>query len=255
MAKETVKVMVEGGKATAAPPLGPALGPLGINIGLVVSEINKKTATFKGMQVPVNVTVETDTKEFTITVGTPPASQLILKEAGVQKGSGSPKAEKVADLRIEQIIKIAKMKEDAMLGKTLKEKIKEVIGTCQSMGILVQGVPAHDAIAMVGQGTFDVEIKEEKTELTQEELAQLQEEKRKLAAEIERRRVEFEARAKAILEEMKEKPRGQIKTKMVEAGVPQKIIDELLPVEAKADEKGGAAAAAGGKAAAPAKKA
>jgi len=90
MAKQVVETMVEGGKATAAPPLGPALGPTGVNIGLVVAEINKKTADMKGMQVPVKVTVDTATKSFDIEIGTPPASALIKKEAGIEKGSGKP---------------------------------------------------------------------------------------------------------------------------------------------------------------------
>src|SRR3990167_1724169 len=111
MPMQAVDVMVEGGKATAAPPLGPALGPLGVNIGQVISKINEKTAAFKGMQVPVKVEVETESKEFTISVGTPPTSALIKKEAGVEKGSGNPLAERIADLRIEQIIKVAKMKQ------------------------------------------------------------------------------------------------------------------------------------------------
>ena len=86
MATQSVDALVEGGKASAAPPLGPALGPLGVNIGQVVAEINKKTASFQGMQVPVKVNVDTDTKEFNITVGTPPASALIKKEANLKSG-------------------------------------------------------------------------------------------------------------------------------------------------------------------------
>ena len=82
---QTVDALVEGGKASAAPPLGPALGPLGVNIGQVVAEINKKTADFKGMQVPVKVIIDTDTKEFEIKIGTPPAAELIKQEAGIKK--------------------------------------------------------------------------------------------------------------------------------------------------------------------------
>ena len=184
MATETVEVLIEGGKATAAPPLGPAMGPLGINIGEVVDNINKKTSAFKGMQVPVKVIVNTDTKEYEIEIGTPPASSLIKKEAGVEKGASNPKTDKVADLKIEQIIKIAKMKETSLLGKTLKEKVKEIIGTCNSAGILVEGVPAFETIKLVNEGKFDKEIKEEKTELTAEELKELGEEKEKCSGEI-----------------------------------------------------------------------
>ena len=124
MATNSVEVLIEGGKATAAPPLGPALGPLGVNIGQVVADINKKTADFKGMQVPVKVTVNSETRAHTITVGTPPASALIKKESKIEKGSGKPDKELVGDLKIEQIIKIAKMKEDSRSGKTLKERVK-----------------------------------------------------------------------------------------------------------------------------------
>ena len=169
MPKETVEALIDGGKASAAPPLGPALGPKGVNIGLVVAEINKKTEGFKGMQVPVKVTIDTDTKEFTISVGTPPAAGLIKKEAGIQKAAGNP-LEHVADLKIEQIIKIAKMKEDGLTGKDLKAKVKEIIGTCNSMGIKVEEMHGRDALKAVDEGKYDKEIKEEKTELSAEEL-------------------------------------------------------------------------------------
>ncbi|RLE42778.1 50S ribosomal protein L11 [Candidatus Woesearchaeota archaeon] len=237
MPKQSIQVLIEGGKATAAPPLGPALGPLGVNIGQVVAEINNKTAGFKGMQVPVTVIVDTETKEFSIKVGTPPTSQLILKEAGIEKGAHNPKAEKVADLRIEQIIKIAKMKEGSLLGKDLKAKVKEIIGTCNSLGVLVQGMKAVDAIKAVNEGKFDREITEEKTELSAEELKALEEEKKKLQEEIEKRRHEYIERAQAIIKRMEGKERGIIKAKLIEAEIPKEIIDELLPAEEGAETK------------------
>jgi len=149
MATESIDSLVEGGKATAAPPLGPALGPLGVNIGEVVGKINEMTKAFAGMKVPVKVIVDTDSKEFEVEIGTPPCSQLIKKEAKIEKGSGNPLNDKVADILIEQCIKIAKMKETALLGKNLKNKIKEVVGTCRSMGILVEGMPADEAIQKI----------------------------------------------------------------------------------------------------------
>ena len=72
--KEKVEALVDGGKASAAPPLGPALGPMGVNIGQVIAEINKKTDAFKGMKVPVTVLIDKETKEFSIEIGTPPTS-------------------------------------------------------------------------------------------------------------------------------------------------------------------------------------
>jgi large subunit ribosomal protein L11 len=253
MGKDVVEALVEGGKATAAPPLGPALGPMGVNIGKVVADINKKTEAFKGMQVPVKISIDKETKEYDISVGTPPASALIKKESGVEKGAANPKLEKVADLRIVQIIKIAKMKEDSLLGKDLKQKVKEVLGTCQSMGMLVEGVPAHEAIDMVNAGKFDKEISSGKTELTAEELKTLEAERKKLQEELKARREEWLNRAKAIVAGMVGKTTGEIKTKLAEAGIPQMIVQEVMPSAAPAagaDAKG--APAAGGKAATPA---
>lgn len=184
MAKQSVEALINGGKASAAPPLGPALGPLGVNIGQVVAEINKKTEAFKGMQVPVTVEVDTDTKEFSISIGTPPASALIKQEAGIQKGSGKPSEEFVAELKIEQLIKIAKMKEDALTGKTLKEKVKEIAGTCQSLGVMIEGGKAQAFFKDLEAGKFDKEIKTEKTEISAAEQKELEEERKELQAEL-----------------------------------------------------------------------
>ncbi|MBW2989644.1 50S ribosomal protein L11 [Candidatus Woesearchaeota archaeon] len=244
MPKETVEVMVEGGKATAAPPLGPALGPMGINIGQVVAKINEKTKAFAGMKVPVKVMIDKDTKEFDIDVGTPPTSQLLKKESGIEKGSSNPLSDKVADVLIEQVIKIGKMKESALLGKTLKEKVKEIIGTCNSMGILVEGKPATEAIKDVDEGKFDEEIRSEKTELSAEEKKKLEEEKKKLAEDMEKRRAEFEAKAKEIINTMAGKERGAIKAKLKEANIPDAMIKELLPAEEAAEGAAGEGAAA-----------
>lgn len=234
---QSVEALIDGGKATAAPPLGPALGPLGINIGQVISEINKKTADFKGMQVPVKIVVADD-KSFSISVGTPPASGIIKKEAGIEKGSGNPLDDKVADIRIEQVIKVAKMKFDDLLGKDLFSKVKEVMGTCDSMGVLVEGLQARDAIAKVNAGEWKDKISSGKTELSAEELKKLEEEKMHLQAEMEKRKAQFLATAKQVVESMVGKPRGQIKTKLLELKVPMAIIEEVLPAEAAATTPG-----------------
>ena len=234
MANQTVEALVSGGHASAAPPLGPALGPLGVNIGQIIAEINKKTADFNGMQVPIKVIVDTSTKEFKITVGTPPVSSLIKKEAKIEKGSGNPLLDKVADIKIEQVIKIAKMKGDALLGKAMKQRVKEIIGTCNSMGVLVEGVPAVDAIQLVNQGKFDEEIRTEKTELSAEEMKELEEERKRLEEEMKTRRAEFESRAKQIINELTGKTRAEIKAKLIEAKIPTKMIEELLPSDTAA---------------------
>jgi len=259
MAKQTVEALVEGGKASAAPPLGPALGPLGVNIGQVIAEINRKTADFKGMQVPVKIIADTTDKSFVITVGTPPVSALVKKEAGLEKGSSNPLADKVADLKIEQIIKIAKMKTDALLGKDMFAKVKEVIGTCNSMGVMVEGKAGVDAIADINKGAFKEEIISGKTELSAEELRQQEEERKRLQAEMEKRKTELTTVAKQIIESMAGKARGMIKAKLLEAKIPISLIDELLPVEGAAGAAApgaapGAVPAAGTAPAAAAKK-
>ena len=233
MAKQSVDALIEGGKATAAPPLGPALGPTGVNIGQVVAEINKKTADFKGMKVPVKVTIDTDSKEFEISIGTPPAAQLIKKEAGVKSGASNPLTEKVADLLIEQIIKISNMKQDSLLGNDTKARVREIVGTCQSMGIMVEGMPASDALVAIAEGKFDDKIASGKTELTEEEKQRLEVEKKRLAEEREAIRKKHLADGNAILKAMEGKDAKKIRAKMTEAGLPMTIINELAPMDAK----------------------
>ncbi len=205
---------------------------MGVNIGQVVSSINEKTKSFIGMKLPVKVTVDKDTKKFEIEIGTPPTSQLIKKEIGIEKGSSSQ--DKVADILIEQLIQIAKMKESSLLGKTLKERIKEVIGTCNSMGILIEGKSAAEIIEDINEGKFDEEIRTEKTELTIEEKEKLDKERKRLAQEMERKRTEFEAKAKDIISSMGTQAKSLIKLKLKEAGIPEMMIKELLPAEGPA---------------------
>jgi len=152
---ETIKALVEGGKASAGPPLGPALGPLGVNIMQVINTINDKTKQFNGMKVPVSVIINTETKDFEIEVGTPPAASLILNEIGVEKGSGAPSSHKIGNLTIDQAVKIAKMKYDNLLGRELKQKTKEIIGTCISIGVTVEGKKPKEIQELIDTGEFD----------------------------------------------------------------------------------------------------
>jgi large subunit ribosomal protein L11 len=151
---EKLDVLVDGGKATPGPPLGPALGPMGVNVIQVVSAINEKTKAFAGMKVPVTLIVDSKTKEFEIKVGTPPVSALILKEIGMEKGSGSPKTTKVGNLKVEQVQKIAEMKKDAMLGKDKKARFREVVGTCVSMGVTVDGKDPKVIMKEIDKGEY-----------------------------------------------------------------------------------------------------
>ncbi len=152
---EVIEALVDGGKATAGPPLGPALGPLGVNIMEVVKAINEKTKAFQGMKVPVKVVVDPETKSFEITVGTPPTSALIKKELGIEKGSGDARKTKVGNLTMEQVKRIADMKKDSLLGKDMKSRVKEVIGTCQSMGVTIEGKNPKDILKEIDEGKYD----------------------------------------------------------------------------------------------------
>lgn len=155
----TINVLVEGGKATAAAPLGPALGPLGVNIAAVVADINEKTKQFAGMKVPVKVIVDSATKSFRIEVGSPPVSALIKKELNIAKGAKNPKTEKVAELTLEQAISIAKKKFASDTFEELKGATKQVLGTCNSMGIYVDGKRAAKVIKAIDSGKYDELIK------------------------------------------------------------------------------------------------
>jgi len=155
---ERLEVLVDGGKATAGPPLGPALGPMGLNIGQVLKDINEKTKAFDGMKVPVILLIDSKTKAYTIEVGTPPASALILKEVGAEKGSGTPNKSTVGNLTIKSAIKVSNIKKDALAGKTVKARVAQVVGTCVSMGVTFEGLSAKEAIKAIAAGKWDKEL-------------------------------------------------------------------------------------------------
>ena len=136
---DEVSVLVEGGKATAGAQLGSALGPLGVNVGQVVAQINEQTKQFAGMRVPVVVKVNASNRSFTLLVGRPPVGALLLKEAGKEKGSGKPKGEVIGDVSLAAVKRIAEAKGDDMHGRTVEEKMNQVIGSCVSLGLTVDG--------------------------------------------------------------------------------------------------------------------
>jgi large subunit ribosomal protein L11 len=134
-----VSILVEGGKAAAGATLGSALGPLGVNVGQVVAKINEETKQFGGMRVPVIIRVDPNTRAFTLVVGRPPVTALLLKEAKKEKGSGKPKTEVVGDVSLEAVKRIAESKGDELEGRSIEEKMNQVIGTCVSLGLSVGG--------------------------------------------------------------------------------------------------------------------
>ncbi|MEM3371660.1 MAG: 50S ribosomal protein L11 [Candidatus Korarchaeum sp.] len=154
MPKKVVRVLIEGGKATPGPPLGPALGGLGLNMGQVVKEINEKTSSYAGMKVPVEIEVDTDTKKFEVRVGTPPTSMLILRELKLEKGSSDAK-KRVGNLKMDQVVKIARMKFGDSNTPNFREVVKQVLGTALSMGVTVEGKDPREVQREVDSGSLD----------------------------------------------------------------------------------------------------
>ena len=152
-----VEALVSGGKASPGPPLGPSLGPLGVNVKAIIEKINEETKAFNGMQVPIKIIID-DKKQFTIQVGTPPTSSLIKKELGIDLGSGTPHEKFVGNLTIKQIVNITKMKKNDSLSKNLKNATKEVIGTCGTLGVTVEGMKSKEVTAAINSGKFDSEF-------------------------------------------------------------------------------------------------
>lgn len=153
--KKVVELLVNGGQATAGPPLGPALGPLGLNVMAVVNKINELTKDYAGMKVPVKVSVDPETKQFEVSVGTPTTSALVVSELKIEKGSGTPSTQKVGNLSVEQLIRIAKIKRPELLSKSLKSAAKEILGTCISMGVAVEGKDPRELIKEIDEGKYD----------------------------------------------------------------------------------------------------
>lgn len=157
------------------PALSQKLGPAGINMGQVISKINEVTQNFKGMKVPVELIINSTTKEFEIQVFSPPVSELIKKELGIEKGSANQENVKVANASIEQIIKVAKTKFQNLLCNDLKSAVKTVVGSCVSLGILIENVPAVKIEEEIDKGTYDKQINEEIIETPEEKKKELNE--------------------------------------------------------------------------------
>lgn len=150
----TIEALVPGGEATPGPPLGPELGPTPVDVQQVVQQINDRTQAFDGMEVPVTVEWDDD-GSFEIEVGVPPTASLIKDEAGFETGSGEPQATFVADLSVEQIRDIAARKQSDLLSYDLKNAAKEVVGTCTSLGVTIEGNDPREFKRRIDDGEYD----------------------------------------------------------------------------------------------------
>lgn len=210
MSKEKIQLIVEGGKATPNAELSSKLGPLGINIMNVINSINDKTTHFKGMKIPVKVILDTNSKSLDYEVGSPPVSELIKKEINVEKGSGTPDKEKIGNLAIEQVIKIALMKKDSMLVKTLKAAVKNVVGSCNSLGVLVEGKKAVEINKDIDSGIYDDKINSQKTEVSNERLEQLKLQLDEINKEIKKQLEKEKALAEKLAEKKPEAAKAEV---------------------------------------------
>jgi len=215
-----IKLLVEGGNMTPGPALSQKLGPMGMNVNQVIEKVNQATKDFKGLKVPVELDVNASTKDFEIQVFSPPVSELIKKELGITKGSGMQKKSQVANASIEQMISVAKTKMANLLCNDLKAAVKTVIGSCVSLGILVENKPASEVEKEIDEGKYDKEIQEEKTEISEEKKKELTEyfEKVKTQQDLiikkEEQEKEAEAEKKAgAKEEPKKEPKKEEKKK------------------------------------------
>jgi large subunit ribosomal protein L11 len=155
MGKEVIELLVEGGNAKPGPNIGPKLSQLKLNIGEVISKINEATKEFKGLQVPVKIIVDTETKKYEIEVGLPPTSSLLKKEANIEIAKRTKPGEIVGNVTMEQIIKVAKIKMKDLNTNDLKSAVKMVLGTALSLGLTVNNRNPKELIKEVDQGLYD----------------------------------------------------------------------------------------------------
>ena len=219
-----VKLIVDGGNMKPGPAVAQQLGPMGIDLGKITAKVNEETAGFKGMKVPVEIDVDPATKEFTISVSSPPVSELIKKQLSIKKGSGEPGKVYVGNLAIEEIISIAKTKMPDMLAKDLKAAVKLVLGSCVALGTFVESKNPKEIEEEVAQGKYDSEISKEKTEVSSEK-------KSELDSFFKEKEVE-QAAAKAAEEEAKA---AEEEAKAAES--PEEESGETKPEEEKEEKK------------------
>ncbi|MDY6768515.1 MAG: 50S ribosomal protein L11 [Candidatus Nanohaloarchaea archaeon] len=156
MGEETVNLLVEGGEASAGPPLGPTLAPIeAVDINEVVSAINDATGGFEGMEVPVEVVVDDETGEFEVDVGTPPAAALLKERAGLDAGSGEPDTVKVANMPLKDVIEVADLKLPDLVALDLRGATKEILGSAQSLGVLVDNKEPVEVQQDIDEGMYD----------------------------------------------------------------------------------------------------
>ncbi|MEM2017879.1 MAG: 50S ribosomal protein L11 [Candidatus Pacearchaeota archaeon] len=188
-----IKLLVDAGEMKPGPALSQKLGPLGINIGKVIAEVNNATREFSGMKVPVVLEID-KAKNIKVKVLTPPTSELLKKEIGIEKGSPMPNKIKIANIPIELVIKIAKIKEKDMFVGNFKAAVKSVLGSCVSLGILVESKEPKEVIQEVDRGVYDDLIARKEEKASEEKI-------KKLAQDFE----QVKKKQESLIKELEEK--------------------------------------------------
>ena len=232
-----IKLLIDGGNMKPGPAIAQQIGPLGINMGQVISKINEATKEFKGMKVPVKLDINEKTKDFTVETSSPPTSELLKKELNLEKGTSDHRNIKVGNASIEDVIKITKIKYPNMLEKDFKTAVKSILGTCASIGILVENQNPNELIHKIDSGRFEQEINSQSTETNPEKRKRLDEHFTKLKeeqeAKLEAERLAAEEAAEAAAEEGKE---GEAPVEG-EAKAEEGKEAEVKPEESKEEEK------------------
>jgi len=169
-----VKLIVDGGSMKPSPAVAQQLGPMGINLGKVIEEVNKQTSGFKGTKVPVEIEVNPKTKNYTIEIFSPPVAEMIKKELGLESGSSEAGKTIVGNIAFERILAIARTKHQSLLAKDTKSSVKLVVGTCTSMGVLIDNKSPKEIELEVAEGKYDKIIKDEITEVSDEKKKSLE---------------------------------------------------------------------------------
>ncbi len=191
-----IKILADGGSMKPGPTLSQKIGPTGISMNLVLQKINEATKDFEGMKVPIEINLEPSTGKIEIVVFSPPVAELLKSEFKITKGSGIQKQVQVANASIEQIIAIAKTKSPNLLSTNLKAAVKTVVGSCGSLGILIENKFASEIEKEIDKGKYDKEILGEKTQPSQQKKDELSKSFAKLKVEQDKILKQIEAAKK-----------------------------------------------------------
>ncbi|MCX6748617.1 MAG: 50S ribosomal protein L11 [Candidatus Pacearchaeota archaeon] len=231
-----MKLLIDGGDMKPGPAIAQKISPLGMNMGKIIQDINTATKSFKGLKIPVELDINPKSKTYEVKVSSPPVAELLKKELSIDKAAGLHKKLKAGNLAIEQIIKISKTKLPNMLCKDLKSAVKSVIGSCQSLGILVENKEAKEVEQLIDSGVYDQEIKQEKETVTEEKLQELKSYFERLHRTQEDI-IKKEEEAKAAEEAAKAVATPAAPTAEAKAGKDAKAEEKKPATEAKKEEK------------------